>query len=644
MRIRTWTWLALALVLLPAAAEAQLTAGVTPSRTSGTAPLYVFFDGTTDAGTNHSDGDLVEFRDLLCEWNFDDSDSGTWTNTGASKNEATGCIAAHVYETAGTYNPTLRIRDEAGNEQTVSRTITVTAADATWSGSQTVCVSTSGNFAGCPSGASQVVSSDYDQVLANQCDVNSNNARRRCLFRRGERFTINAGTQLWNGPMMIGAFGTGARPIIDGSSMGDSPMHTLGRYTPAENATDIRITGLEFIGGSGYQGNSHSIVTCGSAGSVGVEDVLLMDLVTRDVGTTIACADSGNPRDTPDKLAFVDLTVHSPDHRSVGFLSSTRTAIMGVRSDATGARSSHARISFGRKMVVQHNELTGRTGNTSFKLAGYAARAAGPQVPDVRQQRFWLLSDNRIDCDGGNCIGGYNDAGEGGVSVLDHAVIERNDFRIAQGHHGRVAESCFARSAWRNNVSRAGTDSANPFLTMRDSAGDCTYSLSGIRILNNTFYGTGDRPRHAIDVTSANTDMIIRNNLYYSPGDTDTNRILSGSPGSGSSVSNNLQTNDDVFANVGAFDEGRDFRLNASAAGSGQVIDAGFDVFSSINDGEVVFKDFEGKCLTSSNSASRRDLGAFESGGITCSAMIPGGGGGGGGGGGNALAAPDFLQ
>ena len=73
------------------------------SRVSGVAPLAVFFDatGTTASSTPRP------FHDLEYRWDFGDVGSGTWT-TGSSagvssRNTATGPVAAHVFETPGTY-------------------------------------------------------------------------------------------------------------------------------------------------------------------------------------------------------------------------------------------------------------------------------------------------------------------------------------------------------------------------------------------------------------------------------------------------------------------------------------------------------------------------------------------------------------
>src|SRR5271157_1926483 len=120
--VMRWFFAAL-LLLLPASAGAALTcpaANAIAARTSGTAPLFVFFDasgsnGQYGASVWNQDSTLTatanqSFRDLHFQWNYGDPSSGTWGDKGIgnadgkSRNTDDGPFGAHVYETAGTYN------------------------------------------------------------------------------------------------------------------------------------------------------------------------------------------------------------------------------------------------------------------------------------------------------------------------------------------------------------------------------------------------------------------------------------------------------------------------------------------------------------------------------------------------------------
>ena len=82
------------------------------------------------------------------------------------------------------------------------------------------------------------------------------------------------------------------------------------------------------------------------------------------------------------------------------------------------------------------------------------------------------------------------------------------------------------------------------------------------------------------------------------------------------------QANDDGGACIGR----RGFvkiGFGASAAAAG-IVDGGFDLMGAPNDGEVVFMDFSRRCLSPSDTGSRSDLGAFESGAVDCESVDPG--------------------
>ena len=80
-----------------------------------------------------------EVRDSEYVWDFDD---------GGTRTDADGFLAAVVYQTAGTYRPTVTVDGETLNPQTV----TVTEP------TETRCVSLTSNWTGCPTGAGHYTS------------------------------------------------------------------------------------------------------------------------------------------------------------------------------------------------------------------------------------------------------------------------------------------------------------------------------------------------------------------------------------------------------------------------------------------------------------------------------------------------------
>jgi hypothetical protein len=217
--------------------SSAVTAAIAAHRTSGAAPLAVSFDLTGTVNT----GGYDNFGEITYSTTFDDSGSGTWALTGDSKNEMKGPVVAHVFETAGTYNVESTATDPAGNCDTETATITVTAADTQWSSADTYCLSTSGTFTGCTADVgNQITGSDADTFFNTTCNGDGAGDR-RCLFRAGETFTCSpALNAIANaGPGYIGAYGSG-RATLSGCDI------TFDASVPAGDwrVVDITASGL----------------------------------------------------------------------------------------------------------------------------------------------------------------------------------------------------------------------------------------------------------------------------------------------------------------------------------------------------------------------------------------------------------------
>ena len=217
-----------------------ITISLSASRTTGTAPCGVYFDAS---GTT-ADGVTYPFHQLLYLWNFGDADSGTWengANTAQSKNFATGPVAAHLYETAGTYTVTLVVTDGTVSA-TATETITVTAADVTFSGSNTTCVYNTDAGTDYPAGATLLQSSDIDSAIATAITGNG----KRILFKGGDTFTSSAMSTITNNTVMFGAYGNGKPNMVIGG--GTYILGLSGSGSPTMN--DIWIMDWAVDGGS----------------------------------------------------------------------------------------------------------------------------------------------------------------------------------------------------------------------------------------------------------------------------------------------------------------------------------------------------------------------------------------------------------
>jgi hypothetical protein len=174
-------------------------ASIQPTRVSGPAPLAVLFDAT--ATTVTADG-VDAFHQLTYEFTFDDERHQSWPVSGKSKNAQSGApLAAHVFDLPGAYEIRVRASNAAGEYSEASVKVTVQSADVVYTGTKTICVSPSGNFAGCPEKASQLKS------LPGSFDG------RRVLLRREESFPR---IDILHGDdrVIVGAFGTGNQPRV----------------------------------------------------------------------------------------------------------------------------------------------------------------------------------------------------------------------------------------------------------------------------------------------------------------------------------------------------------------------------------------------------------------------------------------------
>lgn len=408
------------LLLLPGAALGAPTVSFIAHRgTAGgnnPAPLYVHFDAS--ATTSSVPGDDA-FMDLLYEWDFGDPESGTWDTNGLSKNRAIGGTAAHVYENAGSYTVKLTVTDRTGASSMTTKTVVVTNPETQWSAT-TVCVSTSGTFAGCPAGGSQVTSSDFDAVMNAQVQ---GAGKRRILFRRGETFDSS---NIWNTPAqvteaLVGAFGAGSAlstiRMINGNTEGIIRLQGVNNIN-ASNSGGWRFQDLKLS----YQPTSgfvHAIQTSF------IFDNLLLDRM--DIGPT-AWGFNLDPDqsglNTPHRYwAVIDTQLRGNTGTPVSnpgscwFGGASHLFISGVVCGQ--ANSWQMRIAYVHKAVISNNIVQEVAGG--FEAIKFHCSIGPTSANPGAVCNHMIFSDNVIPKTRIDITGGGDDMG-----TIERSIFERN--------------------------------------------------------------------------------------------------------------------------------------------------------------------------------------------------------------------------
>lgn len=234
----------------PVAAPAgAITPVISVNRSTGVAPLAVTFDAL---GTTAPALTSLPFGEIHYVWTFGDPAGGaTWaygTNPGvALKNEAIGPVAAHVFETDGDYTVTCWAfyLDSGGTLHSGSATTSITVTDPdTVFAANTIYISQSGvpvpGVNGVPLGANvqQVTTWNTIETLAQ--------TYKRILLRRGDTWVSTVQVSFDQvsraGPGIIGAYGSGARPLMQMNS--DAGAFYLGSNCPEWRIMDLEVDAI----------------------------------------------------------------------------------------------------------------------------------------------------------------------------------------------------------------------------------------------------------------------------------------------------------------------------------------------------------------------------------------------------------------
>jgi PKD repeat protein len=472
---------------------------LTPSRISGVAPLSVFFDatGTTDAGTSRP------FHDLEYRWDFGDTAgspvNGTTWGTGSQltptcsapyngcRNNATGAVGAHVYETAGTYTVTLNVLN---GTSTKAKTTTITVTDP--STLTTACVAhgvtpTAGDTNGCPATATLFYNQiSFDTALSTAIAAGA----KRILFRKGDTFTSAASNTISAaGPGIVGAYGTGANPVITVGVIAQYAT-TLSMATSDWRIMDLTINAPGSVNQNAIAASNRSQLT-----------------VLRVATTSFNYAVNAT---TIDQLTVADCNFTVGGVGSTGsnygiwLATSTTTMLLGNSMYINTINSHNIRLQGVSKFVVANSTQTGSDRIEPITIRG--------------NTQYGVLSDNKFV----DYIVTVKPQNSGSNEYQRDLIFERNWF-VAGSFSGPSLNLEGSGTTVRNNIFDLSLGGLTAITTVYNStAGAPMPNL--INIYNNTIYSSvannGNLSAfrsityYSLD-TSCHSE--VKNNLVYSP-------------------------------------------------------------------------------------------------------------------------------
>lgn len=494
------------------------------NRTTGVAPLSVFFD----AGVAESTDESRPFHDYDYSWDFGDAGAGVWGTNGKSKNFAKGAVAAHVYDTPGTYTATLTVRNAGGILSTTTLSITVSDPDLFFSGTNTTCISdtTDNDFTGCPSGATHVTTDDVSQIATYR------GSGKRVLLRRGSEWTYTgtSGIAVAGKNTHLGAFGNCESPDQQGICSNAPKINVSGTSSGAlfslSYSEDLRISDISLTGNTAFRS--------GFGGASSIHKPLIYRMKTRGFSLVVEVSTYRTSDDAINK----EISIVDNDFRDSGlyglYLGSRMLNISG--NNIHPNCSSHAvRVHWSHLGVLNSNNISGASaasddGRHALKLhgpifsnVGTFAETGNSGVPS--NTSLTIVSDNVF---GGS--GPWPLSVEPQNTLLDERltdlIFERNAILADYGERGTSAlvDTAMQVSARyvtiRNNIIDTSYHDAAP--TSLTGIKVAKYGPEpgprGIRIYNNTIYSEENLVNGSgVSLGQTEGDIDIKNNLISYP-------------------------------------------------------------------------------------------------------------------------------
>ena len=511
---------------------------VAPYRTTGVAPLSVFFDAT---GTSAPVLSANPFHDFEYRWDFGDETVSAWqrgSGFGTSlKNFATGPLAMHSYNVAGTFTPALQVRFDTEIATLTLPSITVAAADAYWAGAKTVLIAFDGDFTGAPADWVKVSSTNAVTAVGDNMGAGD----KRFLFKRGGTYASASRVMITQqGAGYVGAWGSGAKPIIDitttngGFQLSSGATPTLADWRFA----DLDIDGGDLTSSAFYGAGSCSDVNIqrcdmhnmkfGLSFSISTLDFLNTPTYTHPAWSKFYVADN-----TINDMVGAAGTANGSNGMYLGH---ERSAFMGNYINPNNKGEHGIRAAYESYCVFSHNEITGiPTGRAFLSLRsvdqGIATFPTSVYGTYVYSEKNYA-SDNY-------CYGGFT-TGMAGSGPINGSSTGRNRDYIWERnllvgsdttteYLGVVGINITAR----NNLFVMGAANG---AAMGSSRLDVVPNPTNLWIYNNSVYSPSDAPKLFSVIANQPGDMTasviyIKNNVMYAPNRTAESSLITNSVG-----------------------------------------------------------------------------------------------------------------
>jgi hypothetical protein len=328
---------------------------------------------------------------------------------------------------------------------------------------------------------------------------------------------------------MIGAYGSGAKPIFDLSISGGIRMSS--NETPS--MSDWRIADLQF------EGNNLDISAIN--GNASLSDLLILRNDMRNLKFGIIFSDSnlnainnsGYTHPMWSKFFIMDNTVNDLvgiDNGSNGmYLALERSAVMGNYINPNNKGEHGIRAAYESYSAFSHNEITGIPSGRAFLSlrspnqggSTFPSNIYGPYVYSEKN----YVSDNRF-------YGGYT-TGMAGCGLINGTATGRNRDYVWE----RNLFEASLTTTQSLGLSGQNITARNNIFKMTGGAAIGTSPLEfspvpdNLWIYNNSIYATGTSARLFTVIQNEVGDMTssviyIKNNLFYAPGTSNGDNLI----------------------------------------------------------------------------------------------------------------------